>query len=241
MTLNNYALALGTPVGSPVVPPAGTVVLPMTKLPYTTAQFAASTPNGVSSRVVGCGLRIRYIGSDMARSGQIVGWRHLDNETLVGLNGNDIRANSTAKTYPNDRDWLYVCYRPAKPAEYEFSNYSCVDAEGPGTLYKYPMGFWVDGTSNTTGGPGPAPFEWEYIQYIEYIGEIDTLTKSHVDVVGMSDIRNSLPEKSTYQDVDSEKRRMARALTETIYDRSGIPHSFNRQAVMPPRGVPKIY
>lgn len=217
-----YVAAVGQPIISPAVvtPNLGTITA--TKLPFTTSQFLTFLANGVQARTVGIGLRIRYIGSEMARSGQIVALRHLDNETLVGLNANSMRADATAKTMQNDREWHYVTYRPTKPSEYEFSSFACTDAEGPSTNYKYPLGFLIEGTTNTSGGVGAAPFEFEIIQYVEFIGEIGNLTASHVDVVGMSDVRNSMPLKSAYDDVRAEQLKLARALTTTIADRTGM-------------------
>jgi hypothetical protein len=215
----------GLPFGSPILNPG--VVVPgvgqgfAAQLPWNSVNFEALTTNGVQSRTVGSALRIRYIGSEMSRSGQIIGIRHLDNETLVALTASDLRAQSTAKTYQNSREWTYVAYRPVKPAEYEFSPFGCADADGPITAFKWPMGFFIEGTTNTTGSVGAAPFEYEYVQFVEYIGHIGNITKSHVDIVGMSDIRNSLPEKSTFDNERVAKLKLARDLVTTIADRSG--------------------
>lgn len=217
-----YTAAVGSPIISPAVVTPNLAVITPTKLPFPSSAYQTFVSNGVQARVVGTGLRIRYIGSEMARSGQIVALRHLDNETLAGLNANSMRADSTAKTMQNDREWHYVVYRPTKPTDYEFSPYPCVDSEGPATNYKYPLGFLIEGTTNTTGGVGAAPFEFELIQYVEYIGEIGNLTSSHVDVVGMSDVRNSMPDKSAYDNVRAEQLKLARALTTTIADRTGM-------------------
>ncbi len=181
------------PLGTPNV---GFVTQP--KLPYASADFQAtgSTP-GVQARTVAVGMRIRYIGPEIARSGQIVGIRHPDNETLVNLSYTNILSYSTSKTYKNDRRWTYVMWRPVRPEEYHFS--ADPETASDGVNYKWETGFTITGTTNSSGTPGPAPFEAEVIRYVEYIGNIDNVTKSHVDIVGMSHIRNSLPVKSTTQ------------------------------------------
>lgn len=180
-----------------VFPPAvGTSNAPQPKIPYSNADFADAIPTpGVQARTVGVGLRIRYIGPELARSGQIAGIRHPDNETLVGLSYQDIKSYSTAKTYQNNRSWQYVMWRPSRPDEYHFSVNSCTPSDG--INYTWSMGFIINGTTDTSGSPGPAAFEWETMRYVEYIGNIDNVTRSHVDLVGMSHIRNALPDKST--------------------------------------------
>jgi hypothetical protein len=193
---SSATLASSTAV--PIIVPAGAGVLnfSQTKLPYSNADFADVSPTpGVQARTVGSGMRIRYIGPELARSGQIVGVRHPDNETLVGLSYNDIRSYSTAKTYNNSRQWIYVMWRPVQPNEYHFSRNSSTASDG--NLVKWETGFVIQGTTDTSGAPGPAPFEWETVHYTEYIGNIDNVTRSHVDLVGMSHIRNALPTKST--------------------------------------------
>ena len=228
-TTATYNLASGSPILTPAVLTPNLFQGYESRLPYPGADFQDLIAGGVQARTVGVGLRIRYIGSEMSRSGQIVAIRDIDNETLVGKTAADLRAQSTAKTFQNSREWHHAMYRPVKPAEYEYSPYACVDAEGPSTLFKYPMGFFIEGTTNTTGSVGAAPFEYEIIRYVEYIGTIASMTKSHVDLVGMSDIRNSLPEKSVYSDTRSAKLRMAHDLVTTISDRTGL-----RQAEIQP-------
>lgn len=67
-----------------------------------------------------------------------------------------------------------------------------------------------------------SPFEYEIIRYVEYIGTISNISKSHVDLVGMSDIRNSLPEKSVFADEKGTRLKLAKDLITTIADRSGV-------------------
>lgn len=168
------------------------------KLPYTSNQFFATTTDpGIEARVVGAGLRVRYIGSEMARSGQIAALRHPDNESLVGFDDRRFRSYENCKVFPNNREWSYVVYRPAKPNEYEYSR----DPHSPGDSnnYKWCLGFHIAGTTSSTGSSGPAPFEFQFVQFIEYLGKIDAVTRSHVDVTGLSHVRNSIPDSSAYQ------------------------------------------
>jgi hypothetical protein len=97
--------------------------------------------------------------------------------------------------------WVEVHYRPTKPEEYQYSQYAQTAANlTPAAINDFEMGFSIQGTTALAGGPAPAPFEYEVIVHVEYtVGtnqNIDTVTKTHTDVVGMSELRNALPEKS---------------------------------------------
>ena len=192
-TLAAYAGA--NTVADPTAPPVNTGQLFQSKLPYTVAQFAATAgANGVRARTVGHGVRIRYIGPELARSGQIIALRQPDNQTLVGINPTGAKNFTTAKTFTNQRQWIYCNYRPVRPKEYKFSPDPCTATDL--VAYKFPIGFLITGTTNTSGTPGPAPFEFEVIEYVEFIGTLDNITVSHTDITAVSDVRNSLPNKS---------------------------------------------
>lgn len=194
-TTATYALA--DIIGNPNIPPLGTGTYIETKLPYGATQFQAFGPQpGVQARTVGFGMRIRYIGPESSRSGQIVGIRHPDNENLVGLTATQLRTYISAKTFPNKKDWTYVIYRPVRPKEYEFSENDCTASDT--TNYKWSMGFAINGTTDINGLPSPAPFEAELIRFVEFIGSIDNITQTHVDIQGVGIVRNSLPTKSAH-------------------------------------------
>lgn len=170
---------------------AGTTTQTSPKLPYPTTVFESTTKSpGVQARTVGYGLRVRYIGAELARSGQIIAMRHPDNETLVGLTSDEIKTYAETRTYPVTREWTYVHYRPVRPTEYEFSPDPCTASNS--TNYRWNLGALITGTTTSSGTPGPAPFEAEIIQFVEYIGNVDNITRSHTDVTAMSHIRNHL-------------------------------------------------
>lgn len=208
-------LVTSTSVLSISPPAVGVGFSQQPKLPYNALAFqnSGSTP-GVQARTVGVGLRIRYIGPELARSGQITGIRHPDNETLVGLSYDNIKSYSTAKVYGNKREWHYVMYRPVRPDEYHFSQDPATASDS--TNFKWEMGFIINGTTKVDGTPGSASFEWETIRYVEYIGNIDNITKTHVDLVGMSHVRNSLPEKSTTAKPHSHLMKSIKSIEDSI-------------------------
>lgn len=197
---------------------ASTVRFNQTKLPYGSAQFQANASDpGVEARTVGVGVRIRYIGPELARSGQIVGIRDPDNGTLIGKPYTQIRSYSTAKTFRNGRRWIYSLYRPVKPNEYEFSNEPYTDSVSPPPVSaSHSLGFIVEGTTDTTGSLGPATFEWEVIRFVEYVGNIDNITATHVDVAGMGHVRNALPSKSSTDSPAHRFKKVVKSLEDSI-------------------------
>jgi hypothetical protein len=201
----------------------GLLFIKPTKMPYATTDFAGNLTGGVRARLVGAGLRIRYIGPEISRSGQIVGFREPDNVTTTGLSFDRIRSLSTSKTFSNKRQWTYCTYRPVQPSEYEYSPYPCTP-EAPGKTvgsFDLTQGFVISGTTDSSGNPGPAPFEFEAISFIEFIGNIDNITRTHVDVVGMSHVRNALPSKSVSDSMLHTAKEVAHKLEGSL--RSAAP------------------
>lgn len=155
------------------------------KIPYQNAAFGTS---GVQGRVVAFGLRIRYTGPALYAAGQIIGFLHPDNRSLLGENGNSFVQYEQASSFPVNKEWTTCVYKPVKPGEYEYTSNAVADADN---TQGYPMIFMIDGTYNAAGSVGPSSFEWQIIQFIEYIGSVDNITKSHSDIVGLSHLRNA--------------------------------------------------
>ncbi len=190
------------------------------KLPYPGSAWQGNTTGGIRHRVVGAGLRIRYIGPESARSGQIVGFREPDNYGTDGLSYSRMRQLETSETFRNSENWHYVMYRPANPAEYEFSPNPCASQDVGQTVATSFMsqGFVITGTTDINGNPSPAPFEWETVRFIEYIGNIQSVTRTHVDVQGMSHVRNGLPVKSSTANPLSYVSHAVQGITKSLQE-----------------------
>lgn len=194
------------------------------KLPYTQAQFAGNSSGGIRARLVGCGLRIRYIGPESSRSGQIVGFREPDNENVAGLTYSRALEMETSATYRNTEKWHYVFYRPSNPSEYEFSPNPCVPSDVGYTVTssRVIQGFAITGTTDINGSPSPAPFEWETVRFIEYVGNITSITRTHVDISGMSVVRNALPVKSTTSSPVAYVKRTAASIAHGLQEAAPV-------------------
>lgn len=172
------------------------------KIPYTSGQFEANASSpGIQGRVVGCAMRIRYRGTELNRGGSMSGLRHPDNETLVGFTTEQMRQYETCAIEDITRDWTTINYRPVTPGEFEYSPYPVGDANSPGGgngVQNFSLCFRIDGTTTTTG-TGPQTFDVELVKFLEYIGNVDNITKTHTDLQSMSLIRNALPQKSVHK------------------------------------------
>jgi hypothetical protein len=163
-------------------------------LPYSSSEFGVG--GSLQGRVVGMGLRVRYVGPTITQSGTLVAFREPNNESLAGRSLTDIKNALTAKPYPVSRDWTYINYRPVSPSEYQYSHYS----QGPhgSSTNLYQMGIFVFGTSDQSGAPGPANFDCEIVCHVEYTGApVGNLTKTHSDIQAVSLIRNAANETSS--------------------------------------------
>lgn len=150
-----------------------------TKLPYTTAQLV--TNGTVAGRVVSACLRVRYAGSESARSGLLTSSEHPDHSNLSAFSSNEINAfeNSYRERPNGDGDWTTVCWSgPANPNEVEYVN--LVNPCGGGTA---PLAIVVDGV------PAGTSFEVEAWINIEYIGK-DSVGKTpvHIDEQGYGNV-----------------------------------------------------
>jgi hypothetical protein len=171
------------------------------QLPYTSSDFKGQSGAStlVSGRVVGYGLRIRYIGNKLGMGGQVIGYRQAQNGTIKDLTFTQLRTFSHAKMQRVDGDWHCVTYIPVRPEEFEYSDYpnlALSAGQTPPPKGNFELGFAIEGTYNAAGVLGPAPFEYEVYQHIEYLGQIDNITVSHSDISSMSIIRNALPVNS---------------------------------------------
>lgn len=162
-----------------------------------------STFNRVRARLVGAGLRIRYIGREDALAGLVTVLRQPDNDSIPPIVAagtpatfDDISGQATSATFPVSRDWATVCWRPMSDEDTEYSGnpltltnhqYDAADTLGIESSPKYSMICCVSGCPGGT-------FEYQAVQYVEYIGRTIAKTRTHSDIAGISAIRNILPD-----------------------------------------------
>jgi len=147
--------------------------------PYTIAQF--NTFNNCR-RVVGAGLRARYIGPELTRSGRVIEYRHPINGSVFTIGTGQIAdylRNRETEPGPVDREWHYVVWRPALPADIAYRDASSAFAAS--------LLFAVE------GAPPGAAFEFDAMVHFEIVGELcPTTSASHSDVIGHSVVSGAM-------------------------------------------------
>ena len=141
-------------------------------------------------RTVGCGLRVRYLGTELNRSGRLLGIRVPSGSFIQGLDASSALANMSVQSVEVGRKWRQVFFVPSSQSDYQYSIASIginqttiVGANGT-------IAFIVDGTTASNA------FEWEVVYHKEYANNdmttlaITNLTPSHSDLTGLSAVRN---------------------------------------------------
>lgn len=150
---------------------------------YQTASFN-TTAQSNQYRIVGAGVRVRYIGTELNRGGQLIGLLHPQHDTLSGLTLAQVDAFDESERLSVSHDkWSTVLYRPIDADDLSFSPGGGVD---PGNAFPVPgdsyiMGFAVQAASAGTS----LAYEYECYAVIEYNGpNIRAKDPSHVDGPG---------------------------------------------------------
>ncbi len=134
--------------------------------PYAASLFSATNPGGVCGRAVAGGIRVRYIGTELNRGGQILALEHPDHNSMVNMTLPDMLAFPEAHLEAVDRSWHTVHWTHVWPGEETFTN-TTEPAVGPvETHNRYPiMAIAVQAPSGVQG-----LFEFESYTLVEFIG-----------------------------------------------------------------------
>lgn len=168
---------------------------------------ASSAIDGMVGRIVSVGLRVRYVGTELERSGLVYGLVHPAHASLhsytvpqltayrecirrpVTRNWTTIVAsavNFEESVYPDVSDLIALGVSPFNQAQLEacfpFSTGSPVTTSNP-TLGAFIMAIVVTGSTGNT-------YEWELITHQELIGPQvqNAVTPSHSDQIGLSNV-----------------------------------------------------
>lgn len=152
----------------------------LTKIPYSNASLTGQTVEG---RLVSACLRVRYAGTEDARSGVVSLFEDPDHLAVDGLTTNGISAFDSCgkqRVY-GDGAWHQINWSgPCKQAEQEYISTAFYS--------NYCLCIAISGTTSA-GVLGPAPFEWEVWENLEYIGR-DAVGKTNnmLDEAGTKDV-----------------------------------------------------
>lgn len=169
----------------------GVAAIYNTQCPYTQSDIPAQ----VAYRVVACGMRLRYIGTELNRGGRYVCHRLPSTQNYLNYTSAEILARSDAISTQVDRRWHGVTHVPTSDEDYQYKN---------GAIGLPGGGLTVDNGSQVVvfeSNPGNQ-FEFEIVYYHEFVpgttrtyGGVPGASPSHSDVPGLSAIRNVIQDK----------------------------------------------
>jgi hypothetical protein len=142
-------------------------------------------------RLVACGVRIRYTGTELNRAGNIMPFSLSTLGESYGVVGSTIMNMQSVKTYPNNRQWCGAVFNPTLPSDYQYTN-------GNPTYNNGSIGVVIMG--DPTSGNS---YEYDIVRFWEalpalFLGSQGSgtiystfaTTKSESDLVGMSAIKD---------------------------------------------------
>jgi hypothetical protein len=149
--------------------------------PYTTADF--QSPNGtLRRRVVAAGIKARYIGPELTRSGRVIEYRQLINDSVfIGgpISIGALMNNRETVSAGVDREWHYALWRPANSTD---CFYETDDKLAEACLL-----------IAVQGAPPGASYEFEAIAHFEIIGSrLPNTTKSESDPIGIGVVSSAI-------------------------------------------------
>jgi len=170
--------------------------------------FAEASSPLLTIRLVAAGVRIRYAGADIYRSGIIHGVITPGHQSLSLLNLATAANYETYFRVPVSKRWTFLTYSPTLPAEYQYDEDVAVSFAGEdsvlgGADYHF-MGMYITGAN-----PGSI-FEFETVHIIEVVGPtVRDLKPAESDMRGLELVNNVVrPETQLALNMDGSARML---------------------------------
>lgn len=169
-----------------------------TQSPYTPADSSSST--GVNVRVVAAGLRVWYAGPELSRAGTYFALRDPNNTSLFGLSVDAMGAFQNIMVERVTNEPIEIVHRPSRVQDFAFNFHGSADSNSICVAVR--------------AAPNDK-FAYKAVVHVEFVGgtarRIQGLTKSHSDVVGLSQVINALPntDKGGPQEASALFKRLA--------------------------------
>lgn len=179
--------------------------------PRTAAQLLPTNESTVPQdygRIVSVGLRVRYIGTELSRGGQIFTGVNSSHYSLRNMTIGEFTSLRDTALYIVDRKWHTISLSAVDTSEMEYPSSALIaglgDAYGATILTSYPFSSGMSRDNGDIGGcpaaiylagcTAGAQFEYEYIVHMEYAGPLSTgqLTPSHADPVGLNMVNEAV-------------------------------------------------
>lgn len=183
----------------------GVQIIQLASLPYTSLQLLGgdvTIPAPVSGRVVSCGLRIRYVGTELNKGGVCYCLVTPDHTNTQNFTMPILATYAECIKVPVGRQWTTIVASAIDQSECSYPEEASVptgDAATRFMLYPFSQQNALTAASQTVGGPimiigiqstSQNQFEFEIIEHVEYIGSLtqSMATKSHSDQNGLSKV-----------------------------------------------------
>lgn len=181
---NNYA-GDGTFTGIADGGPYGTVAGARSNSDYTKADFGGT--GGTSQmRIVSAGLRVRYTGKELDKSGSMYAFQDPTHNSLVGVTPTQIANEAQARRCQVSREWTTVLYNPVQESDYQLTTNSFPPSIGSGSALAWYMGVMVTGCVVTGSS-----FDYEFYVTYEVNGRnVRGMTRTHSDPLAVAAVVN---------------------------------------------------
>ena len=161
---------------------------------FTQSQFTAF--GRLRRRLVAGGIKARYIGAELTRSGRMVEFREPINESVFATGTNQTFAtllgNRETVPMPVDRQYHYAIWRPAVPEDTAYMSI--------GNLAQACLLIAVE------GAPPGSTFEYDATAHFEIVGSaVPSVSKSEADVIGHSAIASVIAQSGHQPTVTPEQ------------------------------------
>lgn len=211
-------------------------------LPYAQVNFIPpaavgnyAKPNAMG-RIISCGIRIRYIGTELNKGGSIYRYVDPNHGNLNGLQITSIQGYPETASIPVGRGWVSLSVSAIEDEEQSYPDLGPYMQSGTITAVGsvkaiYPFSGENPITSGNTQGGAPGIFivtgvagnqyEWEYIVHAEYVGGIVTgnLSKSHASVDDANLVSSTVTSAySKSSETPSWSESMTQTLRETVVE-----------------------
>lgn len=152
------------------------------------ARFPFNSASARQTRLVACGARVRYIGTELNKGGQVYLSVHNGPDSGFGnMASSQIASDPTTVIRPVSRKWTQTAYNPAFPEAFSYdASVSSISSSGVGNAKILLM---------ATGEPGNS-YQVEIVRFYESISNgslaVPNVSKSHADPVGLGFVKDFL-------------------------------------------------
>lgn len=182
---------------------------------------------GLAYRVVGYGIKIRYVGSEVGRGGRVFAHRNSINAPIVipsagatAVLANTLTQNKETSTVPVDRKWHAVLYKPAAASDLAYAERDDIIVAGsayPANLLQAPSLLLM-----ITGATPGQSFEYDIQGWYEIIGSnLPALTPTFSDPVGMAAIGSANAVHQPETDVEANHKTFSEHVFNAMRGLSG--------------------